>query len=95
MGDCLLDAGYRQETHTVTTPANDSPCRNCGGRDFFSKRVLARGGYGPDLLPVGGFFDVPTFRLRVCGGCGLAEWFVPEPYLAKVRERFDRERPPV
>ena len=72
-------------------PAAKTSCRNCGGTESYSREVSARGGYGPDLLPVGGFFKQPKFLLRVCGGCGLAEWFVPAEYLAKVREHFEQD----
>ena len=71
--------------------SSDKSCRNCGSTELFSQEVSARGGYGPDLLPVGGFFNAPKFHIRVCGGCGLVEWFVPPEYLNKVKERFPRE----
>jgi predicted nucleic-acid-binding Zn-ribbon protein len=66
-------------------------CRNCGSVELFAKEVIATGPYGPDLLPIGGIFNLPKFYLRICGGCGLAEWFVPSEYLAKVKEKFPRE----
>jgi hypothetical protein len=71
--------------------SNDKSCRNCGSTELYSKEVSARGGYGPDLLPIGGFFSTPKFRIRVCGACGLVEWFVPPKHLDKVKERFRRE----
>jgi predicted nucleic-acid-binding Zn-ribbon protein len=71
--------------------ANEKPCRNCGSTELFSQEVSARGGYGPDLLPIGGFWSAPKFRIRVCGSCGLVEWFVPAEHLSKVKERFHRE----
>jgi hypothetical protein len=43
-----------------------------------------------DLLPIG-FFSGGKFILQVCGGCGLAEWFVPDEYMPKVREKFSRD----
>lgn len=70
---------------------NVKPCRNCGSTELFSHEVIARGGYGPDLLPIGGFFSSPNFRIQVCGDCGLVEWFVPPQYLDKVKEKFQRE----
>ena len=69
------------------------PCRNCGGTEFYSSEIDADGGGGPDLLPIGGFFaGTHKFVLRVCGKCGLADWFVPERFLGGVREKFDREK---
>lgn len=58
---------------------------------MFSREVYAKGPYGPDLLPIGGFFSGAKFRIRVCGGCGLVEWFVPGEFMEKVKARFQRE----
>ena len=66
------------------------PCRNCGGADIYVREVDANGGYGPKLLPLG-FFTSPTFRLRVCGSCGLADWFVPAEHLPGIKDCFHRE----
>lgn len=67
-------------------------CRECGKEgDFFYKAVRANGGYGPRLLPLGWLYN-GTFQLRVCGNCGLTDWFVDGADLAKVREKFDRRR---
>jgi predicted nucleic-acid-binding Zn-ribbon protein len=70
--------------------SNGKSCRNCGSTELFSQEVNAKGGYGPDLLPIG-FFSTPKFHIRVCGGCGLVEWFVPPEYLSKVKEKFPRD----
>jgi predicted nucleic-acid-binding Zn-ribbon protein len=70
--------------------SNAKQCRNCGGTEFFSKEVYARGGQGPNLLPVG-FWTTASFRIRVCGGCGLVEWFVSPEYLDAVKKKFERE----
>lgn len=71
---------------------NKAPsCRNCGSNDWYSHEVYAKGAYGPDLLPVGsifGRFSNPKFRIHVCGSCGLVEWFVPEEFLARVKEKW-------
>jgi hypothetical protein len=71
--------------HVATIPIQ--PCRNCGGSEFYSRLVHARGGRGPDLLPIG-FLRPRRFRIQVCGQCGLIEWFVPEDLLAAVKEKF-------
>jgi predicted nucleic-acid-binding Zn-ribbon protein len=66
-----------------------SPCRNCGSTDQHVKEVDSKGGYGPDLLPIG-FWTSPKFEIHVCGSCGLVEWFVPARFLSKVKEKFMR-----
>lgn len=71
--------------------SNKRTCRNCGSTEIYSRDVKSRGGYGPDLLPLGFFFSSPKFHLLVCGNCGLVEWFVPEMYLDKVKDKFSRE----
>jgi predicted nucleic-acid-binding Zn-ribbon protein len=71
-------------------PSNNKSCRNCGSNEIYSKEVSAKGGYGPNLLPIG-FFTSPTFLIRVCGDCGLVEWFVLPKHLGKVKEKFQRE----
>lgn len=70
-------------------------CRNCGGTEFYSHEVKADSGSGPNLLPIGGeFFALGKQRLilRVCGSCGLADWFVPERFLDGVRKKFERDK---
>ncbi len=42
------------------------------------------------LLPIKDF-DAAKFNLRVCGSCGFTEWFVPERFLANVKETFYKE----
>lgn len=48
----------------------------------------------PSLLPlsVSGWLEGGRYRLRICGQCGLTQWFVVEAFLDKVRERFEPER---
>jgi hypothetical protein len=68
----------------------DTTCRECGADgDFYFRIVDANGGYGPQLLPLG-WLTRAQFRLRVCGNCGLTDWFVSAANLTKVREKFDR-----
>jgi predicted nucleic-acid-binding Zn-ribbon protein len=64
-------------------------CRNCSATDRYSKEIDARGGYGPNLLPIG-FWSEAKFKIEVCGSCGLIEWFVPDRLLPKVKEKLDR-----
>ncbi len=71
-------------------PTNKKTCRECGSAEWYAREVDAKGGYGPDLLPLG-WFSGAKFRIRVCGSCGLVEWFVPSKLLPDVKERFERE----
>ncbi len=66
-------------------------CRNCGSDERYTQQVMASGGYGPNLLPLGwvGWWG-PKFQIEVCGNCGLVDWFVPKGLLAKVKEKFTR-----
>jgi predicted nucleic-acid-binding Zn-ribbon protein len=64
-------------------------CRNCGSTARYSKEVYTRGADALNLLPIG-FWSQAKFRIEVCGKCGMVEWFVPERFLAKVKEKFDR-----
>lgn len=66
-------------------------CRNCGSAEYYYRDVSAAGSHGPNLLPIGGLFSTPTFVLRVCGSCGIVDFFVPESDLPKVREKFVRD----
>jgi hypothetical protein len=70
--------------------SSSKPCRNCGATEFYYSDVSARGSYGPDLLPIGGFFSKPTLVMRVCGRCGIVDWFVPDKHLVQVRQRFSQ-----
>jgi predicted nucleic-acid-binding Zn-ribbon protein len=68
-------------------------CRNCGGQDHYLTEVNAGGGIFPSVLPLGfsGWLKNPRYRLRVCGTCGLTDWFVVEEFLEAVREKFVAE----
>ena len=66
----------------------NTKCRNCGGTEFYSHEISAKGYV--DLLPIG-VFSRAKFMLRVCGDCGLADWFVPDEFMPKVKKKFSRE----
>ena len=69
--------------------AKNKTCRNCGGSEFYTQNTTAFGDAGA-MLPIGAF-SAREFRVRVCGGCGLVEWFVSSKSLAKVKEKFENE----
>ena len=67
-------------------------CQNCGSKDPYSQEVNTVGTFGPNILPLGWIgWTLPKFEIRVCGSCGLTEWFVPERLLPKVRKKFLRK----
>ena len=72
-------------------PPDNNTCRNCGSSEHYWEEVNANGGYGPRLLPIGAFKN-PKFQIRVCGGCGLVDWFVSPKYLDSVKTNFRRRR---
>lgn len=65
------------------------PCRNCAGTEFYTQAVTFGGDAGA-ILPVGAFFGAEG-RVRVCGACGLAEWFLDPDSLQKAKKKFRRE----
>ena len=70
-------------------------CPECGGGEFYSSEVTAKGGYGPDLLPGIGWCWFPTrakFRLCVCGHCGYVKWFVPQRFLDDIKTKGQFQR---
>jgi len=69
--------------------ANDSKCRHCGSQEFYTKDV-SFGGTFNQLLPVG-FFGEDAARVRVCGGCGLIQWFATRETLERIKEKFKPE----
>jgi hypothetical protein len=76
-------------SETTPTPTA-AKCRNCGGADFYFQEVAAQNPYGLNLLPIGGVFSPAQFRIRICGDCGLVDWFVPKESLAAVKNKFRR-----
>lgn len=66
-------------------------CRNCGGNDFYSQNSVAWNDSGA-MLPLG-MFSIRELHIRVCGDCGLVEWFAAPKTLAKVKAKFHRESP--
>ena len=62
------------------------PCRHCGGQEFYSHYTSFSGHVG-SLLPVG-LFGPDDARVRVCGTCGLIEWFAASRTLESIKEKF-------
>src|SRR5687768_7353162 len=57
------------------------PCRNCGGTEFYDGAAARTVGITLFTIP-------PKFHLRLCGTCGLLDWFVQEPELQKLKKKF-------
>jgi ribosomal protein S27AE len=69
--------------------SKNNTCRNCGGSEFYSRDVSLMGEAGA-FLPVG-IFSSRDVHLRVCGSCGLLEWFVAPETLNKVKQKFSKD----
>ncbi len=58
-------------------------CRNCGSTEVYegdSARTIAL-----ELTP---FALPPRFHLRICGACGLLEWFLAGEDLQRMKQKF-------
>jgi hypothetical protein len=68
----------------MSTPSK--ACRNCGGTEFYageSARIVT--------IAISFFSLPPKFHLRVCGTCGLMDWFLPAKDVQKLKKRFAPE----
>lgn len=71
------------------TNSKTPTCSNCGGSEFH-QRNFSTMGHASALLPVG-FFDPREVRLRVCGSCGLMQYFARPRTLEAVKKKFEKE----
>lgn len=69
--------------------SKNKKCQNCGAAEFYTRSVQFAGD-ASGALPVG-FWGSGDLRLRVCGDCGLAQWFLPQASLEKIKEKYQRE----
>jgi hypothetical protein len=60
------------------------PCRNCGATEFYTGDIAR-------TIPIMLSSPPPKFRLRVCGVCGLVDWFLPANTVEKLKKKFPRE----
>ncbi|MEI6175698.1 MAG: hypothetical protein WCS43_02300 [Verrucomicrobiota bacterium] len=67
----------------------NKPCRNCASTEHYTRDVHFTGD-AQAALPVG-FWLGTMCRLRVCGECGLAEWFLTPESLEKAKKKLERE----
>ncbi len=69
----------------MNTPSKT--CRNCGGSEFYegdSARTVA--------IAITPFSLPPKFHLRICGTCGIVDWFLPEKELKKFKRNPSRAK---
>ena len=66
-------------------------CRNCSEKIFYTANVNAGGTFDGTLLPIG-FLHGPKYTIRICGNCGLTDWYVPLYLLEIVREKLELEK---
>lgn len=65
-------------------------CPECGGTEIYTSTTVS-GAENFNLLPhIGTIFWPEKLEIYICGGCGNHQVFVPEKYLDKVKERYDR-----
>jgi hypothetical protein len=67
----------------MSTPSK--ACRNCGGTEFYA-------GESTGAVPITFFFLPPRFQLRICGSCGLMDWFLPEKDVQKLKKKRSPEK---
>ena len=72
-----------------------NPCKHCGSTEIYFKEVQVGGTYCRPLLPIGPRLvgrpdSFAAFEIRICGACGLVDWFVPERLLPEVKQKFAR-----
>jgi hypothetical protein len=58
-------------------------CMNCGSDEIYVKKVRVWG-----ILHRALFNTAWRFDMRVCGRCGLTNWFLPQKDLAWVKRNF-------
>jgi hypothetical protein len=68
---------------------NSKTCGNCGSTVFY-RREANFDGHAKSALPVGWLSSAKCI-VRVCGGCGLIQWFATPETMDGVKEKFERE----
>lgn len=66
------------------------PCSHCGGSEFYLKEA-SFAGHAKQLLPLDSWFQSAEGWSRICGGCGLVQWFVTEGCLETLKKEATRE----
>lgn len=76
---------------TMSTEASSAQklCAHCGGSEFYL-RDAAFAGHSGFAIPLG-FMRAADCVVRVCGGCGMVQWFLKPHSLEVVKRKFERE----
>ena len=62
-------------------------CSVCGGKEMYSTKTSANGGYGPALLPsLGRLFKPAKFDVYVCESCGHTTFFADKETRKRLQE---------
>lgn len=85
----IIPAVAREGAAQTSTSA-PKPCRNCRSTEWYTREAEFAGDAGA-ALPIGVFWLPAECRLRVCGGCGMVEWFLTPASLKKVKAEYARE----
>ena len=64
--------------------SSSKSCRNCGGSEFYGGIAARTVAISLTTLP-------PKFYVRICGTCGLVDWFLPEKDVQKLKKKFSPE----
>ena len=78
-----------------STDTNVAKCSECGGFECYESLVpvSATGAFAPNFLPgLGTWYRSPTFRVVICGACGLIRFFAPETELQALAQSDDWRR---
>lgn len=70
--------------------SKDHQCRNCGSKDLYQAEVNTQTSHLLEAVTNYRKGGAVKFQVRVCGDCGLYEWFVAPEHLADVKQRLKR-----
>ena len=76
----------------ISADTHAEKCPECGISKCYESvaPVSASGAYSPSFLPgLGTWYRSPTFRVVVCGACGLIRFFAEQTELKALAESDD------
>ncbi len=75
---------------SVAETLSRKPCSHCGGSEFYVKEARFAG-HAKQLLPLDSWFGYAEGWSRICGGCGLVQWFVTQECVETLKKEAVRE----